>query len=74
MIEVLWRKHYHPGVTGSFHGDMAHAFKAMLADSDCWPETARKMWVSIRLHMGIERDPRYRGERKWFTEAFSKQE
>ena len=72
MIEILWRRHFHPGVTGSYHGDMAHAFKAMLADSDCYPAIAGVMWRSIRIHQQVENNPDYCGGRRWFCEAFGK--
>jgi hypothetical protein len=71
MIQILWRRHYHAGITGSYHGDMAHAFKAMLADTDCGHLDRRKMLRSIDEHKRIERGPRYVG-RQWFCETFSK--
>jgi len=73
MIETLWKRHYHPGVTGSYHGDMAHAFAAMLEDTDCCEGARRKMLVAIRVHIHLESLPDWHsvvGGRKWFTERF----
>ena len=70
MIQTLWRRHYHEGVTGSYHGDMAHAFKVMLADTDCGHLDRRKMLRAIDEHKRIERGPKYEG-RQWFCEAFA---
>lgn len=68
MIQALWKRHYHAGVTGSYHGDMVHAFKAMLADTDCDPVTRRKIERSIGAHKRTERLPTYTG-RQWFCEG-----
>src|SRR5690242_19149288 len=68
MIQALWNRHYH--ATGSYHGDMAHAFKAILADSDCDHLTRRKMLLAISHHQRVELSPRYTG-RRWFCEAFN---
>lgn len=70
MIQALWNRHYHEGVTGSYHGDMAHAYKAMLADSDCDHLTRRKLLLAINHHITAEHSPRYTG-RRWFCEAFT---
>lgn len=69
MIQALWNRHYHEGVTGSYHGDMAHAYKAMLADSDCDHITRRKLLLAIDQHKHIETLLQHTG-RRWFTEAF----
>ena len=69
MIEILWKRHFHSGLAGSYHGDMAAAFDAMLKDSDIDEKTVEKMWESMQLHMTIERGPQYAG-RKWFCERF----
>lgn len=70
MIEVLWRRHYHNDVSGSFHGDMARTYKDMLDDRDC-DETARLLiMIAIGIHKDIERSPYYIG-RRWFTEVFA---
>jgi hypothetical protein len=70
MIQALWNRHYHAGVTGSYHGDMVHAFKAMLADTDCGHLDRRKMLRAIHQHKAAESSPRHTG-RRWFTEAFN---
>ena len=72
MFETFWRRHYHSGVTGSFHGDMAHAFAAIAEDPDVkfYPEVVRSLWTAVRIHMDIERSPWYTGGRKWFCERF----
>lgn len=69
---MFWRRHYHPGVTGSFRGDMAHAFALIVADpeSKFYDGVIRALWRSVRIHMEIERSPRYTGGRKWFCEKF----
>ena len=69
MIEALWRRHYHVAY-GEYHRDMAMAFKAMLADPDCDSKARAQMQTAIRIHIGLEHDPRYTG-RKCFTEVFS---
>ena len=69
-IQVLWRKHYIVGITGSFHGDMAYAFAAILKDSDCDTKVYRQIWISIRRHLAIESHKLYH-QRRWFTERFS---
>ena len=71
MIQHFYNKHWH-AVTGSYHGDMAHAFKAMLADMDFagYFRDVQKVTRAIQIHIGLERDPQYKG-RKWFTETFA---
>lgn len=69
MIETLWDRHYVAGVTGNYHGDMAHAFAKMLDDSDCDPDTRRKMQTAIDIHCRLEAAASYTG-RQWFTEKF----
>lgn len=74
MIEILWKRHYHPEVTGNFHGDMARAFQFMLADPECDDVARRKMGISIRAHIAIEHSQYFPSdERKWFTEAFPRE-
>ena len=71
MIETLWKRHYCPGLTGSFHGDMADAWVKMLADPECDMATARKIRQSAESHMRIERlIPFDSTKRKWFCEKF----
>lgn len=67
MIEILWRRHYQHGITGSYHGDMARAFALMLADPDCDGNARRKLHGAIRIHCTAERWPEHEG-RKWFCE------
>lgn len=69
MFQVLWARHYQPGLTGSFHGDMAAAFDAISRDPDCDLQVAQMMRYASAVHMGIERDPRHEG-RRWFCERF----
>lgn len=69
MITTLWKRHYHVGVTGSYHGDMAVAFDAISKDADCDLLTAQKMRRAAATHMEAERQPEHKG-RKWFCERF----
>lgn len=69
-MQNLWNKHYRHGVTRSFHGDMAAAFKLMLEDSACTEFFKAKILKSIQTHKMVERMATYKG-RKWFTEAFT---
>jgi hypothetical protein len=75
MIEQLWKRCYTPGVTDSYHGDMAHAFALMLNDKeftpDAWPKERRKIVESIFQHRRIEGSAGYLG-RKWFTERLER--
>ncbi len=67
MIETLWQRHYHPGVTGEFHGDMALAFRRMLDDPDLHERL--QLDVAVRVHKSVESSANY-GGRKWFCETF----
>jgi hypothetical protein len=69
IIQALWARYYVVGITSEYHGDMAHAFRAMLADPQCNEAAERKMRAAIRLHREIESSPEYKG-RKWFCEYF----
>lgn len=71
MLHALWNRYYHPGVTGSFHGDMARAFQAILQDSDCDRKTHDKIQRSVREHRAVENSVLYKGT-KWFCEVFPK--
>lgn len=69
MIETLWNRHYVSGVTGDYHGDMAYAFRAMLADASCTEATRTQIMRSVKIHIDLEQFCAYRG-RKWFSESF----
>lgn len=69
MIQLLWTRHYQPGVTGSFHGDMAHALVAMLADPDCDRDCKIVIEHCIRVHAAMELAPTHTG-RKYFCEQW----
>ena len=71
QLETLWLRHYHPGVTGSYHGDMAFAFDSMSKDKDCECdlETATKLRHAAKIFTNLERIPSHNG-RKWFCELF----
>jgi hypothetical protein len=66
---ALWKKHYHAGVTGSYHGDMALAFEAISKDPECDHATHEQLRQSVAIHMGLEHRPDHVG-RKWFCEKF----
>ena len=70
MIETLWKRHYHPGVTGSYHGDMARAFKAMLADPDCDDRARESVVRAIRKHKQLEATTPDLPGGKCFSELF----
>lgn len=72
MIQALWDRYFHEGVTGSYHGDMAHAFASMLEDVECSPVTKQKVWRAILVHMAIERRHDHQG-RKWFCERWGRE-
>jgi hypothetical protein len=69
FIQVLWERHYSVGVTGSFYGDMAHAFTLMLNDRDCGPLEREQLLNAIRVHCRLERASSHAG-RRWFCERF----
>lgn len=70
LIEVLWDRHYAPGTTGSYHGDMADAFAKMLADEMCSLTVAKVLRRSIQAHMQVERSGSYQG-RRFFCERWA---
>ena len=72
-ITMLWKRHYVSGVTGSYHGDMARAYAAMLDDPECDRSTASKMRGAINIHMHAERHPAHTG-RHWFCERLGRVE
>lgn len=72
LIEMLWARHYEPGLTGSYHGDMALAFQKMLDDRDCNGETREKVRRSIWHHTKAEASPQHTGRRP-FSGRFRQQ-
>jgi len=66
----IWNRHYVAGVTGSFHGDMAHAYRKMLADDECGVRERQKMLQAARVHAHMEAVEGVTG-RRWFTELLS---
>lgn len=69
LIEQLWSKHYVAGITGSYHGDMAIAFSAILADSLCDGVVAHAIRSATSIHCRLERTKEHVG-RKYFCEQF----
>ena len=68
-IEVLWAKHYVPGITGSYHGDMASAFNAIRADARCGARVNRLIQNAVSVHLRLERMESHKG-RRYFVELF----
>jgi hypothetical protein len=71
MLEIFWKKHYVSGVTGSYHGDMAHTFTKILNDEDFqyYPKAYNQVVQSVRIHRHVESNFTFT-ERKWFCEKF----
>ena len=68
-FQRLYDRHHRPGLTGSYHGDMAAACAMIRTDTELDAIGAEDLTRAVRAHLATERDPRHKG-RRWFCEQF----